>query len=61
MMESKSDVKTVAEVYTTGGTDVSDSHEKVVDVFGDEEEHEIKYKTLSWQVNTSVFRASISY
>ena len=60
MMESKSDVKTVAEVYTTGGTDVSDSHEKVVDVFGDEKEHEIKYKTLSWQVSVPVSRANTS-
>ena len=60
-MMSKSEVKTMAEVYTSGGAGVSDSQEKVVDVFGDEEEHEIKYKTLSWQVNTSVFRASISY
>ena len=27
-----------------------DSASEVADVFGDEEEHEIKYKTLSWQV-----------
>lgn len=60
-MMSKSEVKTMAGVYTSGGAGVSDSQEKVVDVFGDEEEHEIKYKTLSWQVNTSVFRASTSY
>ena len=30
-----------------------DSASEVADVFGDEEEHEIKYKTLSWQVRFS--------
>ena len=44
----KTEVKTATEVYATG---VSSTQDKAVDVFGDEEEHEIKYKTLSWQVD----------
>ena len=46
-------------VYANETPITPDLRESVDDVFGDEDSHAIKYKTLSWQVSSSV-RDSLS-